>query len=181
MISFRSQITQKLLQYFFVNPQEKQYINELARILDVNVANLDKKLKELEKEGVLLHEVQGKQKYYSVNKKYPLLKEIQKLFERSYGLPQKLKELLSSLPGIQEAYIFGSYAKKTFQSESDIDIIVIGNHSVREVQKAILPLQNQLQREINVVSLSPEECTQKRTAKDPFLTNVFTNPLIRVI
>lgn len=181
MFNFRSQITQKVLQYFFVNPEAKKYVNELARILQVDAGNLDRKLKELEKNGVLLSEMLGKQKYYELNNHYPFLQELQKIFESQYGLVQKLKELLSSVQGVQEAYIFGSFAKKTFQTQSDVDMLMIGNHSMREVQKIVIDLQEQIQREINIVHLSPTEFQLKQANNDPFLDNIFKNPLIRLI
>jgi len=36
MISLRSSITQKLLNYFFINPDEERYVNDLARKLKVD-------------------------------------------------------------------------------------------------------------------------------------------------
>jgi predicted transcriptional regulator with HTH domain len=49
MLGFRSKITIKVLNYYFLNPQKSHYANELARLLDVYPANLFRKLKELEK------------------------------------------------------------------------------------------------------------------------------------
>ena len=112
MISFRSQITQKVLQYFFINRKESRYVNDLARILMVDPGNLDRKLKELEQERILTHATQGNQKYYQLNLQYTLLCEMQTLFEAQYGLPQKIAHCLSVFSNIQYGYIFGSFAKK---------------------------------------------------------------------
>ena len=49
MISFRSKVTIKVLDYFFINPDEKHYINELAKMFSLDPKNVDVKLKELEK------------------------------------------------------------------------------------------------------------------------------------
>jgi len=56
MISLRSEITRKLLNYFFLNPEASLYVNELARKLGLDKRNLVKKMKELEKEGLLKNE-----------------------------------------------------------------------------------------------------------------------------
>ncbi len=48
MFQFRSKITVKVLGYFFLNPHESRYINELAEILDLDAGNLYRKLKEME-------------------------------------------------------------------------------------------------------------------------------------
>ena len=72
-----------------MNPETRHYVNELARILSVDVGNLDRKLKELEGDGLLVSEKQGNLKYFSINKKYPLLKEMRSLYNMKYGIEKK--------------------------------------------------------------------------------------------
>jgi len=81
MFNLNSKIANKILRYFFINPSRKNYINELARILEADPGNLSRKLQELENEGILNSEFSGEQRYYFINKKYPLLKETKKAFE----------------------------------------------------------------------------------------------------
>ena len=83
MISLRSKVTIKILNYFFINPDARHYINELARILNLDPKNVDTKLKELEKEGLLKSEFSGKQRYFYLSKKYPLLKEYRQIVRYS--------------------------------------------------------------------------------------------------
>jgi len=66
MISFRSEITKKVLNYFFLNPQESIYVNELARKLGLDKRNLVKKIRELEEKGLLKSETRGNLKLYSL-------------------------------------------------------------------------------------------------------------------
>jgi len=40
MISLRSKVARKILNYFFINPQESLYVNELSRKLEVDKRNL---------------------------------------------------------------------------------------------------------------------------------------------
>ena len=70
MISLRSEITKKLLNYFFLNPQESLYVNELSRKLALDKRNLVKKLKELENETILKSEKRGNLRFYSINRDY---------------------------------------------------------------------------------------------------------------
>ena len=48
MISLRSKVAVKLLDYYFLNPEAQHYINELARILELDPKNTETKLKEFE-------------------------------------------------------------------------------------------------------------------------------------
>ena len=63
MINFRSQAAKRVISFFFLNPSESAYTNELARALDLEPKNLHRKLVEFEKEGLLSSEFRGKQRY----------------------------------------------------------------------------------------------------------------------
>ena len=84
MISLRSEITKKLLNYFFLNPHESLYVNELVKKLHLDKRNLVKKIKELEKEGVLKSQTRGNLRLYSVNQDYPLYDEYRKIVIKTY-------------------------------------------------------------------------------------------------
>lgn len=181
MISFRSKITVKLLNYFFLNPGVRRYINELARLLELDPKNLDRKLKELEKAGLLQSEIRGKERYFFINPKYPLLKQYRQIFLQTHGLEKRLKAIMSGIAGVKEAYIFGSYAVNQMDSGSDLDLLVVGNHSPLDLQRTISVLQKETGREINVINLSPREMIAKRKAKDSFLSNIFKAKVVKLI
>ncbi|PIU01988.1 hypothetical protein COT68_00300 [bacterium (Candidatus Torokbacteria) CG09_land_8_20_14_0_10_42_11] len=180
MFNLKSQITNKVLGYFFINPHKKHYINELANLLCVDPGNLFRKLKELEIEGVLLSEAAGNQKYFFLNKNYPLLKELRKVYEAKHGLAVIFQKKLKKLSGLKEAYIFGSYAKGDLSPQSDIDLLLIGEHSSLVAKKNILPLQKTLKREINIIDLTPAEFHKREKQKDEFLQNIFKKPIIKI-
>ncbi|MCK4891054.1 MAG: nucleotidyltransferase domain-containing protein [Candidatus Pacebacteria bacterium] len=181
MFNLNSKIANKILRYFFINPRKKSYINELARILDVDPGNLSRKLQEMENEGILNSEFLGKQRYYFINKKYPLLKEVKKAFELKYGLGDLIAYNLKKIKEIKEAYIFGSYAKGGFESESDIDVLIIGSHPVMETTKAMLPIQEKIRREINVIDLTEKEFQKRKKDKDEFIMNIFNDKVIKIL
>ena len=181
MFNVSSKIANKILRYYFINPRRKNYVNELARILDADPGNLSRKLQELENEGILNSEFSGKQKYYFINKKYSLLKEAKKVFELKYGLGDLIAHSLKGIKGIKEAYIFGSYAKGDFESESDIDVLIIGSHPVMEATKALLLIQEKIGREINVVDLTEKEFQKRKENKDEFINNIFNGKVIKIL
>jgi len=181
MFSLRSEITIKLLKFFFVNSNSKEYLNELARILDVDSGNLDRKIKELEKEGIFVSEMKGNQKYYYLNKNYPLIKELKKMFEMKYGLKDEIAKILVNFKGIKEAYLFGSYAKDTFQQESDIDILIIGSHKSRDVKDRMIDLQKNYKRVFNIIDMTEKEFKDRKKGKDPFIKNILSGKTIKLI
>ena len=181
MIQIRSKIAINILGYFFINPSRFNYVNELAKILEADPGNLYRKLIEMEKEGILISEERGNQKYYGLNKKYPLLKELKRSYETKYGLVNLLKEKLSKLENLKEAYIFGSYAAGNFGQESDVDILLIGDHSPLEAKRTILPLQKVVGREINIIDISEKELKSRKKTNDDFIKDIFSKKIIKLI
>ncbi len=180
MISLKSRPTQKILNYYFLNPHAKHYINELARLLELDPKNADTKLKELEKEGLLQSEFQGKQRYFFLAKS-PLVKTYKELLAQTSGLEAQLRKVLVKVPGLEEAHIFGSYSKNTMTIGSDIDLLAIGSHATLDLQKAINPIQKHSGREINVVNMSRKEFEKGKKNLNPFLANVFKNKTIQLL
>lgn len=181
MISLRSKVAIKLLDYYFLNPDAQLYINELARILGLDPKNTETKLKEFEKEGLFKSEFRGKQRYFFLAKDNPVLEHYRQIFLKTYGIEKRLKDMLSDIKGLKEAYIFGSYARNEMDSSSDIDILAIGAHSVLELQRDIVKLQKDTGREFNVANLSPEEFAAKKKSKDSFIGGVFKAKTIKLI
>ena len=181
MISLRSKVAIKLLDYYFLNPKRQHYINELARILELDPKNTETKLKEFEKNGLFASEFRGKERYFFLAKNSPVLEHYRQIFLKTYGLEKRLKVALSGVKGIKEAYLFGSYAANTMDSSSDIDILAIGSHSILALQKVIAQLQKNSGREFNITNLSLEEFAKKKKAKDPFINNVFKSKTIKIV
>ncbi len=181
MISLRSKVAIKLLDYYFLNPDAQAYINELARILELDPKNTETKLKEFEKEGFFKSEFRGKQRYFFLAKDNPVLEHYRQIFLKTYGIEKRLKDMLRGIKGLKEAYIFGSYANNSMDSSSDIDILAIGSHSVLELQRVIVKLQKDVGREFNVTNLSPREFEAKKKTKNPFINGICKTKTIRLV
>lgn len=181
MISLRSKVAIKLMDYYFLNPDAQHYINELARILELDPKNTETKLKEFEKIGLFKSEFRGKERYFFLAKDSPLLEHYRQIFLKTYGIEKRLKDMLQDIKGLKEAYIFGSYATNKMDSSSDIDILAVGSHSVLELQRLIAKLQKDTAREFNVTNLSQKEFAAKKKDKDPFISRVFKDKTIRLV
>ncbi len=179
MLNLRSKISQRILDYFLLQDGPESYVNDLARTLGVETGNLTRRLITLEKEGILKSRWQGKQRYYSLDRAFPLLKAYKNIVSKTIGLEQLLKDSLSKVPGIKTAVIYGSYAQNKMDSYSDIDLLVVGKHNTVLLQRAVSGIQKNVRREINVVSMSLEEYHQK--SKDPFLQSIKKKKTIKIL
>jgi len=181
MLNIRSALERKVINYFLNNPEQEKYVNELAALLKLDPGNLCRKLAALASNGILVFRVRGKEKFFRLNKTSPLLPAFKKIFGQQYGLAEEIKKALQKLAGIQEAYIFGSFASNTMNAESDIDLLLIGKHSALAAERAILPLQTAIQREINIVDFSPEEYDKRKKTDDAFIKTLFSRKTIKLI
>ena len=180
MISLKSKIAQAVLGYFMLHEGAEMYVNELARRLSLESGNLARKLIELENEGLLQSAARGNQRYYALNPAFPLLKEYKQIVLKTVGLEKALRETLQSIKGVEKAYLFGSYAQNNMNTSSDIDLLAIGNHNTLELQKKIAEVQKSVDREINVISMSPSEYEKKRK-RNSFLKSVHQEKKINLL
>lgn len=181
MILLNSKVTKTLLAYFFLHSDESLYINEMVRRFGLDKRNLAKKLREYEKEGLFKSEKRGNQIYYSLNKKYALYDEYQKIVLKTIGIEGQLKDILKEVNGLKEAYLLGSYASNKMDSASDIDLLVIGTANTIHLHEVLAVLQNRIDREINLINMSGEEFELKKKGNDPFIKDIFEKKIIKII
>jgi predicted nucleotidyltransferase len=180
MINLKSKVTSGVLNYFFLNPESSQYVNKLAKILELDPKNLYRKLIELEEEGILISEFQGQERYFKLNNKYPLIESYRQIIFKTVGIENQLKELFKDDKNIKESYIFGSYAKDKMDANSDIDLLVVVEQGSDQVYEKLAGIEKRIQREINPVITNKDEYERKLNEKNEFLENIFSNKNIKV-
>lgn len=164
---------QVLLNLFITNPEQEYHLHEIGRILEKKPGTFQKALNALEERGILKSHMRGNQRLVSLNKKYPLLKEITKIIQKTVGIEIMLKELVESEDDIHIAYIFGSYAKNKMRSDSDIDLILVGLENAEDaILEGIEKIEKKIQREINPKFYTTTEYARKIRQNDPFLKEI---------
>ncbi|MGH9402003.1 MAG: nucleotidyltransferase domain-containing protein [Terriglobia bacterium] len=181
MLDLRSKARQRVLAYYFTNPTARHHLRNLADRLSVDPSNLSKELGRLEREGLFLSEVSGRQKYFRLNREYPLYNEVRNIVRKTVGAVALIKQFLDKIGGIEEAYLYGSFAHNQQDAGSDIDVIVIGVPDEKLLAEAVRNLERRLGRDINYTVLTPQEFERRREHKDAFLENVWRNTRISLI
>lgn len=181
MFDFKSRVAKKILTFFFLNEDKKIYINELARLIDEEAKNVYRILLLLEKTGILISEFKGKERYFYTNKKNLIYKEYKTLFLKTAGFEELLKKTINQIGGIKEAYIYGSYPNKSYGVDSDIDLLLIGEHNLLASEKLIHKIQKNIGREINVVNLTSEEFKKKKNSGNQLIKNIFERKTIKLL
>lgn len=174
----KSRLRQKLLAYFFTNPKTSLYLREISLLLKEDPGNVSKELAKLQKTGIFVSHKRGNQKYFSLNRNYPLFKEVKSFISKTIGVEGSLKELIQQIEGIDISFIYGSFAQNRENAASDIDLFIIGRPEEDELMEKIEVLENKLQREINYNIYSWEEFGNRKKKKDSFILNILKSPKV---
>jgi predicted nucleotidyltransferase len=181
MLDLRSKARQRLLAYYFTNPAARRHLRDLAERLGIDPSNLSKELGRLEREGLFRSEVNGRQKYFQLNREYPLFAEARSIVAKTIGAVPQIAESLKNIEGISEAFLYGSFARNQQDASSDIDVLVIGSPRGEALAEAVRKLERQLAREINYTVLTRREFDSRRARKDAFLENVWHNRRVSLV
>ena len=171
-VILNTKLRRKLLTYSFTHPDEDYYVRELSSLINEDPGNLSRELRKLEEEGLFASFIRGRSRFYSLNKQYPLFKEIKKIIFKTEGVEGSLKEVMTRYKGISFAVIYGSYAKNKESKTSDIDVLTVGEFPVNAFTRHIRNLESKLNREINFTSYTRQEFETERKKEGGFLNEV---------
>jgi predicted nucleotidyltransferase len=181
MLNLSSKLRRDLLGYYFTNPSASHYLRELAGILNADPANLSRELRRLEHEGLFISDHKGNQKHFRLNRGYPLYVEIRGIVAKTIGAIGKLKAALGRIVGIEDAQLYGSFARNQQDQASDIDILIIGKPEMADLEEALRTLERHLRREINYTLLTRDELESRLKKNDAFITNVWQDERINLL
>jgi len=181
MLNLRSILRQKLLGYYFTNPIENHYLRELAGILGQDPANLSRELAKLESDGLFVSEKRGIQRYFRLNRSYPLYEEVRRIIFTTVGVVGQLRAALERVPGMRDAYLFSSFARNQQDAASDVDLLIVGNVQAEVLERSVRKLERQLRREINYTVLSLEKLKARRAKKDAFLEDIWRHKPVNLL
>lgn len=173
-ILFKSKIRQKILVKFFSDQSRRFYINEMARLIGTTQGTCRRELNKLVDMGMLITSREGNLQFYQINKKNPLFEEFKTIIQKTIGIEALLKNALLKMEGISYAFIFGSYAKKEFKPESDIDMVIIGTVREESLIKVFRNVEKEIGREINYHIYTESEFRNKLKTNS-FIKNIVEN------
>ncbi|OGZ66605.1 MAG: hypothetical protein A2822_03210 [Candidatus Staskawiczbacteria bacterium RIFCSPHIGHO2_01_FULL_41_41] len=157
----------------------------MAKLTTKSHVTLLPHLKALEKDKVLVHKTIGTNKVYSLNfeniitKNYLTLSETVEttaFLEQVFLIKKITKEIFNlNLPGT--IILFGSYAKKTFHEDSDIDLFYLGQVTDKEIQN-IKNIGKTYGETINVKKSTLKNFELGLRKKDPLIIEIIKNHIL---
>ncbi len=179
---FPLQYRGKALALLLSQPQRRLHVREIARLTNTVAGTMSKELDRLHKAGLLDQHRVGNQVQFSANQQHPVFPELSALLRKTIGLADVLKAALSSaLDRIAVAFVFGSVARSSETSNSDVDVIIIGQLAFGEAVGLLYEAQTTLHRDINPKVFAVAEWQASLKTKSPFVLDVASKPKLFLI
>lgn len=172
----------QVLGLLLLHPEMRYHVREIARLTNTTAGTLHRELSKLAEAQVLIREESGNQVYYQANTAFLLFEELASILRKTSGLADVLAEALTPLAkNIEAAFIFGSVGRGTETSESDIDVLIIGDISFTDAVKALHPAQTIVKREINPKVYKKSEWKKLMKERTSFAKEISDAPKIFII
>jgi len=174
---------QRLFSLLFGQPDRSFYLTELVRLAAVGSGSVQRELMRLESTGLVTASSVGNQKHYQANPGSPLFSELTGIVKKTVGLKQPLLDALEPIKQkIKLAFVYGSVAKGSDTSSSDIDLLIVSDElALADVFSILSPIEEQLGRQVSPTLYSGTEFSDKRNTKRSFIAKVLNAPVIELI
>jgi predicted nucleotidyltransferase len=171
-----SAVRKLILRRFFARPNSTGHVRELARELGCSPTIVSRELRRLEEAGVLTSEWIGRTRRYRVDDRSPIASEIRSLVQKTIGVEARLAEALAGIAEIEEAFVYGSYARGEERASSDLDLLVIGSVDQKLLSERVSDAERDLARDINVTSYERAELDRMQAEGDLFVKTMLDGP-----
>lgn len=158
----RSAAQLAVLTELFTGAAPEHSIGALAARTGVPQATVSREVARLVAAGLLTDRQVGRTRLVRARVESPIHAELTALLLKVTGPPVVLGELLAEVPGVREAFVYGSWARRYHgepgDEPADIDVLVVGDPaSVREVRAVADAATERLGRDVTATVLTPEE------------------------
>jgi DNA-binding transcriptional ArsR family regulator len=179
----RSPLLGELLAWLYLHPDDSYSLIELARRFHVSHSTVSREADRLAESGLVIEERRGNLRLLQADSTNPLARSLTELLALTYGPAAVLADRLAAVAGVDEAYIFGSwaarYAGEAGPPPRDVDVLVIGEADDDDLAALARAAEVQLAREVTIHRLSAARWSGP--TDDPFLASVRSKPLYPLV
>jgi len=165
------------------HPENEVSISELSRRTASSLATTHREVQRLIRSGVLVERRDGNNRLVRANQEHPLFALMSQLVVETYGPQPVLRALLADVPGVVEAFVYGSWAARRTGTEGpfprDIDVMVVGSLALDDLLDIQERARALLHREVNIHRTTVADWHSPDG--NPFLTTVRSRPLVPLV
>jgi predicted nucleotidyltransferase len=155
---------------------------ELADRLGAASISVHRELHRALDAGLLTREAIGRTYLYRPATDSPLYEPLRLLLERTVGVEAQLRHALEDVPGVEAAFIHGSFASGTkVKPTSDVDVIVLGHADPHVLRRRIRRVESQVGREIDLLAYSPAEFAALARSGNSLARGIIRGPVTPLV
>ena len=164
----------------FGQPERWYHIQELIRLTSLASASLQREIRRLHTAGLIMEERIGNLRRIKANPKNPIFVDVANLVRKTLGAAPSIQDALKPLASrLQLALVFGSAAKGTDHSGSDVDLLLVSSSlQLADAMRLLLPVEAQLERRIDVKLYTPSEFLARRLETGSVVQRILTGTTI---
>jgi len=175
---FTSKTRVEVMQLLLFNLDKEYYLREIANLINCHPSIVTTELENLSNMGLLNKKKRGNLMFYSVNKDCAFLNDLKNIFIKTDFFGDVIRKELNGKA--KYCLIYGSFAKGTENSRSDVDLMVISGITEDELLEIIKKIENITKREINFV-LWDEKTFKVKAKSNHLLRAIIQNNIIMLI
>lgn len=187
----RSQTQGDLLALLFMNPEEEFTLIDAARRIGVSGPGVHHEVTRLVEAGFITDRREGNNRLIKAASDSIIAGPLTDLLALTHGPLPVLTKALSGLPGVEKAYIYGSWAARYLGElgpiPKDVDVLVVGKADLDNLYALAQSAGKKLHREVNIrrVSIESWEATINSPVLEgkevnAFLSTVRSKPLAEI-
>ena len=143
----------RLLIRFFLNPQCKSYLRELAAEFGTSPNGIREELQTDGRVHKLLQvRKEGRQLVYQANTSHPLFPELHSMVEKALGMDQIHEKIITGLGDLEVAYLLDDYAEG--RDTGVMDLLLVGNINHYHLNDLSRKTERYIERKIRSLVLS---------------------------
>lgn len=180
----RSRAQGDIIAWILLHPEQEFSLVEIARHVGVSSATVMREVDRLLAAGYVTESRRGNSRLVRADSDNPAVRPLAELIAVTFGPVPVLREMLSNLDGVEEAFIYGSYADRyagnAGQVPKDIDVLVIGTTDSDVLFEVSEKVSRLVGREVNIRKVRPNNWNDKSKV-DSFRDTVMSRPKIALV
>lgn len=172
---FGSTTRAEFLKIFFGQKSEEFYLREIERKSGLSIRSVQLEAEKLVDLQLLLKRIDGNRTYYAANTLHPMHKNLKEMVLQT-SVVEVIEKAFADIK-LDYLFLFGSAATGNMRTDSDLDLFVIGDITLRKVCQQLSEASLTLGREINPIVMGLKEFKKRIKEEDHFIKSVLQSQI----
>lgn len=175
---FNSKARFEILKLLLFNKDKEYHLREISKVTKLASSVVFHELQNLKSLNLVTYEKKANLVIYSINQNQPIIQDLKNIFIKTDLVGELIKQKLKNK--VKFCLIYGSFAKGTEISRSDVDLLIVSEMNEEELLNLIIPLEKEINREINYI-LWTAKIFIKKSKDNHLLKTINSDKIIMLI